>query len=215
MSSREQILDRIRVGLKRAAAPTAVAGETVQAYMRRRARGPAPVIAQDLTARFSMRARALASTVEHVSTLAAVPQAVAHYLDQAGLPRRAVCWPELESLAWAANGMQVAVRPAVDGDKAGVTGAFCGIAETGTLMLLSGTDVPATVSLLPDVHIAVLMQARLVPSMEDAWDLVRAYGGWPRAVSCISGPSRTADIEQVVTLGAHGPYRLHILLVSS
>jgi L-lactate dehydrogenase complex protein LldG len=50
--------------------------------------------------------------------------------------------------------------------------------------------------------------------MEDAWDLLRReIGSMPRAVNFISGPSRTADIEQTVTLGAHGPYRVHVMLI--
>ena len=92
---------------------------------------------------------------------------------------------------------------------------FCGIAETGTLMLLSGPQTPPTVSLLPETHIALLPVARIVAHMEDGWDLLRAeLGNMPRAVNFVSGPSRTADIEQTVTLGAHGPYRVHIVLLA-
>ena len=96
----------------------------------------------------------------------------------------------------------------------GVTGVFCALAETGTLAMVSGADTPASASLLPETHVAVVPVARLVPHMEDAWDLMRAeLGQLPRAVNFISGPSRTADIEQSVVLGAHGPYRVHIVLV--
>ncbi|MEO8331376.1 MAG: lactate utilization protein C [Gallionella sp.] len=101
-----------------------------------------------------------------------------------------------------------------DQDMVGVTGAFCAIAETGTLMLLSGVETPATTSLLPETHVAVLDPRRIVATMEDAWELMRKeYRQPPRAVNFISGPSRTADIEQTVTLGAHGPYRVLIILV--
>ena len=94
------------------------------------------------------------------------------------------------------------------------SGVFCAIAETGTLMLCSGADTPASVSLLPETHIAIVPVERIVQVMEDAWDLARAeLGQLPRAVNFISGPSRTADIEQTIVLGAHGPYRVHLLLV--
>ena len=100
------------------------------------------------------------------------------------------------------------------GEVIGVTGAFCALAETGTLAMVSGRDTPASASLLPETHIAVVPLARVVPHMEDAWDLMRAeLGQLPRAVNYISGPSRTADIEQTLVLGAHGPYRVHIVLV--
>ena len=100
-----------------------------------------------------------------------------------------------------------------DQDMVGVTGTFCAIAETGTLMVLSGAETPATTSLLPETHVAVLDPRRIVATMEDAWELMRKeYKQPPRAVNFISGPSRTADIEQTVTLGAHGPYRVLLIL---
>jgi len=96
----------------------------------------------------------------------------------------------------------------------GVTGAFCGIAETGTLMLLSGAEMPPSTSLLPETHIAIINVARIVKGMEEAWALLRTdRKKIPRAVNFISGPSRTADIEQTIVIGAHGPYRVHIVIV--
>ena len=98
----------------------------------------------------------------------------------------------------------------------GITGCFCAVAETGTLMMCSSPDTPATVSLLPETHIAVVPASRILPYMEDAWDLARKeLGTLPRAVNFISGPSRTGDIEQTIVLGAHGPYRVHLVIVES
>ena len=106
------------------------------------------------------------------------------------------------------------MREAGESDLVGITGAFCAIAETGTLMTVTGPRTPATASLLPETHIALVAASRIVRGMEEAWQLARTeLGKLPRAVSFISGPSRTADIEQTVTLGAHGPYRVHIILV--
>jgi len=66
---------------------------------------------------------------------------------------------------------------------------------------------------LPETHIAVVRKSRIVRGMEEAWQLMRdELGAPPRAVNFISGPSRTADIEQTVTVGAHGPYRVHVIL---
>jgi L-lactate dehydrogenase complex protein LldG len=98
----------------------------------------------------------------------------------------------------------------------GITGAFCAIAETGTLMLLSGPRMPGATSLLPETHVAIVRTGRIVRGMEDAWALLRSeHPAMPRAVNFISGPSRTADIEQTLVLGAHGPYRVHVVLVSA
>jgi L-lactate dehydrogenase complex protein LldG len=74
------------------------------------------------------------------------------------------------------------------------------------LVLLSGPDSPTTLNFLP--------AGRIVPRMEDAWDLLRGERGeLPRAINIVSGPSRTADVEQTIQLGAHGPRRLHVLLL--
>jgi L-lactate dehydrogenase complex protein LldG len=95
-----------------------------------------------------------------------------------------------------------------------VSGAFAAIAETGTLVFASAPDTPSTVSLLPETHVAVVSARRMVAHMEDAWALARAeLRQLPRAINFVSGPSRTADIDQTIVLGAHGPYRVHIIVV--
>ncbi|MEO1767399.1 LutC/YkgG family protein [Thiobacter aerophilum] len=177
-------------------------------------RGPGPAPNGDRVARFEQCAQRLASTVARVACAQDVPTEVARYLASLDLPPRLVCWVEWQGLDWAGAGVQALCRPAAATDLIGLTGAFAGIAETGTLMLISGETTPATTSLLPETHIAVLASSRLVDTLEDAFALLRREAArWPRAVNLISGPSRTADIEQTVTLGAHGPYRVHIILV--
>ena len=160
-------------------------------------------------------ARSLASTCSDVSSRTQIPIAVAEYLMSKSLSHGVVCWPEFQDLAWASAGISAEVRETNGTDLVGITGAYCAIAETGTLMLLSGAHTPAATSLLPETHIAVVHMQRIVRSMEDAWALLRSeHGAMPRAVNFISGPSRTADIEQTLVLGAHGPYRVHIVIVS-
>ena len=81
-------------------------------------------------------------------------------------------------------------------------------------MVTTGADTPTASVLLPDTHVAVVRADRVVAGMEEAFALVRAAkGGMPRAMNMISGPSRTGDIEQTIVLGAHGPYRVHLLLL--
>ncbi len=105
-------------------------------------------------------------------------------------------------------------RPTIGNDRLGVTGCFCAIAETGTLVVLSGADTPTATVLLPDTHVAIVRAERVVRGMEEMFVLVRAEcGSLPRAINMISGPSRTGDIEQTIVLGAHGPYRLHVIVV--
>jgi L-lactate dehydrogenase complex protein LldG len=98
-----------------------------------------------------------------------------------------------------------------------VTGVYCAVAETGTLMILSGVKTPLVNSLLPETHIAVVPASRIVSSMEEGFDLLRREhnGVMPRQVSFVSGPSRTADIELTLVLGIHGPARVHVIVDTS
>jgi len=168
------------------------------------------------------RATDMASTVERVESRAAIPAAVARYVDALDLPpelaiqksHAGVCWPEFADLDWHSAGLAIESRPTSGHDRLAITGAFCAIAETGTLVLTTSADTPTASALLPDTHIAVVRADRVVSGMEEAFALVRsASGGMPRAMNMISGPSRTGDIEQTIVLGAHGPFRVHLLLL--
>jgi L-lactate dehydrogenase complex protein LldG len=215
MSVRENILKRIRDANRAASTPTAEEREIVQSRLRARARGTLPGMNWELAPRFAERCRAMLSTVDEIGSVEQAPAAIARYLDSLQLPMRAVCWPEFARLDWAGAGVDMQARPAQGDDKVGVTGTFCAIAETGTLMLLSGEDWHATTSLLPDTHIAVVHASRILRAMEDGWDLLRKeHEGLPRQVNFVSGPSRTADIEMTLVMGAHGPFRVHVLIVS-
>jgi L-lactate dehydrogenase complex protein LldG len=212
--SRELILGRIREHLGRSPANAPAAAAAIDTALAARAPGPRPVADADLVAAFRARSEALASTVDEVAGLADVPRSIAAYLAEHRLAPRAACVPDLAGLDWGGAGIEVAARAAVDHDLVGITGVFRGIAETGTLMLCTGAATPATVSLLPETHIAVVPVSTILASMEEGWAAARAtFGEMPRAVNFISGPSRTGDIEQTIVLGAHGPYRVHIVIV--
>lgn len=213
MSARDNTLNGIRAALGKSA--NRAEREEVNVYIKQHAAGPRPQAEWNLLARFRERVLSLASSVDQVASVSEVPQAVARYLRENNLPLQAVCWPEFAQFDWTAQGMIVTARPANESDLVGITGAFCAIAETGTLVLLSGKDTPPATSLLPETHIAVVRSTRIVKGMEEAWRLLRKeYPVMPRAINFVSGPSRTADIEQTVTLGAHGPYRVHIIVVN-
>lgn len=213
-AARQAILSRIRKAQNRPPEPTQEERDAARAYMAQHSSGPRPDVGSDLLRRFKEQAVRMADTVDEVAALGEVPAAVARYLDGIGVARNAIAWKTLEGMAWRAAGMEVEFRPPRNEDLVGITGAFCAIAETGTLMLLSGMDTYASASLLPETHIAVVCASRIIASMEDAFALARAeYGDLPRAVNFISGPSRTGDIEQTIVLGAHGPYRVHVIVV--
>lgn len=90
--------------------------------------------------------------------------------------------------------------------------AWAGIADTGTLVLLSGPDNPTRLNFLPDYHLVFLRKNQIVADKKAIWRKLEQEGTLPRAVNFISGPSRTADIEQTIALGAHGPRFLWVFV---
>lgn len=170
---------------------------------------------------FTRMATEVAATVEPVAGLDSIPDAVAGYLAGLNLPAelRLAPDPALGGIPWEQRPtLTVTSGPARDSDGVSLTGAFAAVAETGTLMLTSNPGHPTTLNFLPDTHIVVLRRSAVVGTYEEAWDRLRAAaagfaGGVPRTVNFVTGPSRTGDIEQKIELGAHGPRRLHILLV--
>ena len=112
--------------------------------------------------------------------------------------------------------LDVRTGPSDGTDLAAVSSAFGGIAETGTLALASGSENPTTLNFLPENHIVVLKKSDIAMHQEDIWTKLRktyGKGKMPRTLNFITGPSRSGDIEQTLILGAHGPIRLHILVV--
>lgn len=96
---------------------------------------------------------------------------------------------------------------------AGLTLTHGGIAETGTLVLWSGAQSPRLLSLVPPVHIAILQASRVVESLMDMMVREKWSAGLPTNVILISSPSKTADIQQTLAYGAHGPKQLVVVLV--
>lgn len=218
MSAREDILGRVRAALGRGegAEPPPVPDYASASLVPARGRGsPA-----ECAARFVAMAEESSASVARVASREDVAPEIARFLAAAGLPFRLVRAPDaaLDACGWGRAPRLVPRQGRAEaGDTVSVTPAFAGIAETGSLMVASGPATPYTLNFLPDVHIAVLDAARIVGAYEDAWALMRPNGetaaALPRTVTLITGPSRSSDIERTVTIGVHGPRRLHIVLV--
>jgi L-lactate dehydrogenase complex protein LldG len=89
--------------------------------------------------------------------------------------------------------------------------AIYGLADTGSVVLASGPEEPRARSLLPEVHISLLAEDRIVAGLDD---LFAALGqDLPSALAIVTGPSRSADIEQSLTVGVHGPGEVHVVLL--
>jgi L-lactate dehydrogenase complex protein LldG len=218
--ARDDILAGIRRGLGRgpvAAETAAQLAERVAAH--RRNLVPARAASLDHAGRidlFVAMAEEVQTTVARVASPDDVPGEVARYLAAENLPAELVMAPDpgFAAIPWDQRPLlQIRRGRAEPGDAVSLTPCLAAVAETGTLMLVSGTDTPTTLNFLPDTHIVVLHAGQVVASYEDGWDLVREQQEWPRTVNLITGPSRTGDIEQRIQLGAHGPRRLHVVLV--
>ncbi len=219
--SRDAVLGKLRRSVRRDGDASA-AGAAVAARLERHPRSTIPARSKldhrgqlDL---FVAQAKAVDATVARVPDGAAVPAAVADYLKGGNLPARIRMAPDpaLEAYPWDSTpALEIEHGRALPEDVVTLTGAFAAVAETGSLMLISGPESPTTLNFLPDAHIVVLRAEAVVGAYEDGWDRLRATGRMPRNVNFVTGPSRTADIEQTLQLGAHGPRRLHIVLVDA
>ena len=212
-AARERILGAVRRSLRRAGPLP----ESVRAGLERRLANPIPnlkpALAEDPVSLFVRKANAVHTRTSMVSTLAGVSEVVVGHIEDNGLGDAIVVAPELEGIQWS-NRLVVEARAARGSDQLSVTGAFAGIAETASVMLLSGPESPTTLNFLPEDHIVVLRESRIVAHPEDAWALLRAErAAMPRTVNLICGPSKTGDIELVITEGAHGPRRFHVVVV--
>lgn len=217
-SARRQILGSLRASLSRGPVDAATAaglnarltGGTRHLQPKRVDRDH-----EGLVELFVEMAQGVAVTVDRLSSMAEAPAAVAAFLAQRNLPSAVVASPALSDLPWGDRPtLSVRFDHARGDDLVSVTPAFAAVAETGTLVLPSGSDTPSTLNFLPDTHIVVLKKKDVVGPYEDAWERLLAGGkAMPRTVNFVTGPSRTGDIEQTIYLGAHGPRQLHILLI--
>ena len=213
-AAREAILGRLRRGQAE--------GSAAAVEARLAARAPGPIPQRGLAATrpldlFVAEAEGVHATVTRVADAAQVPAAVADYLAARNLPAVVKMAPDptLRAIPWAAQGtLTVAEGAVLESDPVTLTGAYAGVAETGTLVLLSGEEGPTEMNFLPETHLVVLDGDKVVGTFEAVWTQLRERPGFmPRAINWITGPSRSADIEQTLILGAHGPRRLHIVLI--
>ncbi len=167
---------------------------------------------------FIAQATATFCTVAEVSR-SDIPAEVARYLRDFNLPASLKMGvdPRLTSLDWAATALDISSGRSDGHDLNGLSHAFGGVAETGTLIMISGPENPTTLNFLPDNHIVVVSRAEIAGDYETVLKRIRAKfgaGEMPRTVNFITGPSRSADIEQKLLLGAHGPRSLHIIIAA-
>ena len=220
--ARKAVLDRIRAALGVASLDRARKA-AVARRLERHPRGTIPARAKGASeariALFTDMLTRQGADVRRVATGKETVAAIGSYLGTCNLPPRLRMGtdPALDALPWReAWDIERAIGPAEAGDAATLSCAVAAAAETGTLFLVSGADNPTSLNFLPEAHTVIVDAADIVGSYEEAWDRLRSTfgeGRLPRTVNLISGPSRTADIEQTIVRGAHGPRHLQVLIL--
>jgi len=224
MSARDLIFSSIRrsLGVSGNEAPRR------KAIVDRLAQHPAGIVpargqlaAKERLALFRTMVEAANGSVEEIADAGDVPAAIAAVLRAHNLPMavRRGADPRLAALPWERErALDVTLGPSDGKDLAAVSHAFGAAAESGTLMLVSGPDNPTTLNFLPDTHMVVVDAKDVAGDYETLWRRLRekfGEGVMPRTVNLVTGPSRSADIEQTLILGAHGPRRLHVMIVGT
>ena len=215
MSARERILGRLGARGRTAGGGAAGGGE---ARLAGHPAGPVPRAGAEPRAaarlvQFMAKAEAAAATVSRVSEIAELPKALAHELRKRNLPAavRLGAEPMFDGLDWGT--LETSRRSGPHRGAGDAQPGGFGLAETGTLVLASGPENPVTLTFLGETHFVVLREADICGGFEDFWEAWRASGRDPRTINMVTGPSRSADIGQVLQLGAHGPVALHVFIV--
>lgn len=219
-SSRSTILDAIRrsSGVGRPGHPSQAERQAVVADRLRAS--PVGIIPQraaddaDCLERFKAMVVGSAATLAEVTGWDALAGAVVDYLKDRNLPMVLTAAPDHRLDSLDGHGLLTVRRgEALPQDLVSVVAAEGGIAETGSLLLLSGPNAPTSLNFLPDIHIICVRAADVAGGFETVWSKVRSQEAMPRTVNLITGPSRTGDIEQTILMGAHGPRQVHVIVV--
>jgi L-lactate dehydrogenase complex protein LldG len=224
MKGREAIFANVKKSL-RVMGDDSQRREAVAARIEKHPRGIIPARGQkpdrERMEVFRQMVESAKASIEIMDSKDDVPAAVANYLRSKNLPQsiRHGDDERLSLIPWAKERTLEVTKGASDGAQlASVSWSFGAVAESGTLVMVSGVDNPTTLNFLPDHHLVVVDERDIAGDYESVWDKIRErYGAnkMPRAVNWITGPSRSGDIEQTHLLGAHGPRSLHVLVVRS
>ena len=173
-----------------------------------------PAFDSDAAAHFIARAKASVAQVHEIPNLQDAPALIWSILARSNAPRRLhiPAVSPLSELPWRETpGLEISSQPP-SGEDSALSFVDYGIAETGTLAFSSGTRSASSWHFRPGREFALLSRASIVPRLEDVIRLVRVEQSMPATLNLVTGPSRTADIEQTIELGAHGPRELHIVI---
>ena len=215
-NNREQVLANIRAALNRAGPLPDTIATTLQRRLTRPRPNIQPAIGADPVAHFIDKLQSVSGKLTRVASIDKVAEVVAAHLQSYDLGDAIVVAPDprLDAIPWS-NRLSVERRAGQGSDRVTVTGAYAAVAETGSVVLLSSAESPTTLNFLPYDHLVVLRESQIVAHIDGVWARMRKdKRAMPRTVNFITGPSKTADVEQTIQEGAHGPRRLHVILLA-
>lgn len=165
----------------------------------------------ELTAIFAKNLKSNAAQVVNC-TRSNLPGLIHSFLVDQGLEKRILTGLEIDLTD---ESIETVSGPATGNELVGLSEAMLGISETGTLVLASSPTNPTSINYLVDYHLVLIHESNIVENLGIAIAQFQKEIGDSRALNLISGPSRTADIEQTIQLGAHGPRHLRVFIISS
>ena len=222
--TRREMLAAIRRHPAASAPPDAVRAQRHESHADTTPRAAVPAVGADpgstLVGRFKKALEAVVGRCLVVSDEAEAAEALRGIIEQRGARRVAVSDSAL------ARGVLEGARAGVEVLEAatalemfecdlGVTGAQWGVAETGTLVIESDAERNRLASLVPTAHVAVVESGRIRQTLGEVMEAIsrRGEGTLSRAITFITGPSRTSDIELTLAVGVHGPAELYVIIV--
>lgn len=164
---------------------------------------------------FKQKLEAVHSSVDIIGSLEEIEPSIMAFLDRHNCPMEVGLVPATrQKVLPAVQGLNYYSCKEFEGCQSVLTHAPLGIAETGTVLLPSSNERPTLANFLPDNCIVLIEEKNIVAYMEEALlEMQNGETGMQRALNLISGPSKTADIEQTLVYGAHGPIQLHVIVV--
>ena len=218
--SRQEILASIRSSLDVGTRPTVSNELRMKNAIERIKSHPKGIVPQGKSlALFSKKVEASEASLQRVKSYAKARKEICKYLRDKNLTTKIRTGTDkrLARIVSAKEGeLDFSIGPSDGSDLVCLSHAQSGVAETGTLILTSGPENPSTLNFLPDTHIVIINKKDIEGSYEEVWKKIRQIfgkGKMPRTLNMITGPSRSADIEQTLILGAHGPLRLHVIVI--
>lgn len=201
--SRDAVLGKIRTALGRRSGQPAT--DLPRPLLLETESTPDERLQQFLTALHALNAK---------TCVALSPEEARDYINDATEGKRAIC-----ANAQVLRDCGIDALPSVDNTISasqadiGITGADYGLANTGTLVMLASAENPRMMSLLPPLHIAVVRESAVLSNLDELFTSVGLPADKTSSMVLITGPSRTADIEQILVRGVHGPGELHVVLL--